>query len=277
MGYNVIKIPEKKLPYNYYKTIVAQNEVSNFIYYTPSLILKIDDKQQKGFHPARLIALMLQWLSVNDFESIEKYKKILFENSIVNENEILFLYKFYNPLHQNIKEMMKPDWVSGFAQGLGLLFFSRYYKNTDNEILEKIRNGLLSERIIDYLDNGECVLFHEYERKCDALNGHIYAIYGLYEHWYWTNSELSLELIKKGIEYIVRNFNKYRNEGNASYYCSMHKMLCDKVGGKYHAVHISQLLYLYQFTGCEKLRELANILYSDFKPERKIDLKTLFK
>jgi hypothetical protein len=278
MGFDVKNIALKKvkeyhLPYNYYERKFDDSDVENFIYYS------FFDKYinpDKGFHPARLLALMLRWLANNETDKIKKYEKLLFENSLITDNELLFLYKFYFPLHQNYKDAMKPDWVSGFCQGLGLLFFARFYKKDNEELLVKIRNGMINERIVEHFFDGS-ILFHEYEHKCDALNGHIYALYGLYEHWYWTDDETSADLFKRGTKYVIDNIDKYRNPNGASFYCSTHKMETEKVGGKYHATHINQLVYLYKVTGCQKIKDIAKMFYDDYQPERnKESLKNLF-
>lgn len=284
MGFDVIKISESQLPFTYQKgRVVDFGDIDTKIYCkdNPSRY-----GGEGGFHPARCISVLLGLLHNKDVSQLEYYSKILLDESLLNYGEILFQYKFYYLLHENRKNVMRPNWVSGFAQGMGLLFFTRYYNSNLNllhqlserkNIITSIRNGLTNNRIMQNCDNGT-IFFNEYEGQCDALNGHIYALYGLYEHWYWTANENSLWLLKCGMQWVINNFEKYRNPNTASFYCTSHKVVCDKAGGKYHSVHINQLLWLYNITVCETFKTYADILLSDFKPTRKTgsELNLLF-
>ena len=92
MGFNVIRIPEKKLPFTYPPDrYVEYNDIDSHIY------CKENESRyggSGGFHPARTIAVLLGLYQNKDAEKIKKYSDILLENSIVSEKEILFLYKF---------------------------------------------------------------------------------------------------------------------------------------------------------------------------------------
>ena len=212
-----------------------------------------------GYHPLRAMNYLIK---LNDFELKENIHKINESYKIDRNDYFLYPYNFDFALHSNKNNVMKSNWFSGMAQGFALIAYCRYGKK---DITDKIFNSFKSSEILQITDSG--YHYMEYPNKCDALNGHIFALYGLYEYWHIYQTDESKFLLEKGIEWVKNNLHHYRNEGGASFYCQNHKVLCDKVGGKYHKVHIEQLRYIYEITGDIWFEEQANLFLSDFNVE----------
>lgn len=265
MGFPLIKIPENELPLTYRDgwLITYGINIDEHIYCKENE-LKYGGKG--GLHPGRLLGVLIRLFYDKNEVLLEKYEKLLLDNGVDSDNRIMFPYNFNYSLHSDIRNVIREGWVSGFCQGMALSYFCKRYKNEKPELLLKIRNSLEHEKIIEYFENGD-IHYHEYQRQCDALNGHIYALGGLYCHWYYTGDEHTEFLLKRGIDFVLNNFEKYRNPGNASFYCTMHKVLCDKVGGKYHGLHIKQIYFLYKITNNEIFKLFSEQLSNDFKPK----------
>jgi len=219
----------------------------------------IDRYNGGGYHPGRAMTLLMR---LNDSKTQSEIHNIN-ENNLVSIDEyILYPYKFNFRIHNSSNNIINANWYSGLAQGLALMAYVRYENGKYKKMCDKILNSFESDEICEKTENG----FHymEYPHHCDALNGHIYALYGIYEYWHKYQTSQSEFLFKEGVKWVKNNLYHYRNKGNVSFYCKDHKVLCDKVDGKYHKVHIEQLKYLYEITGDVWFREQANLFLEDF-------------
>jgi len=244
------KIPEEKLKFNTPVDIDKD--------YIDLIFCKINPDRYSGggYHPVRAMNIMFRTNSEkikNDVIQINK--KYLIERN----GYILFPYMFDFALHNNKNNVMKSGWFSGMAQGYALIAYTGV---NDREMCDKILNSFESPEICKKTKNGHHYM--EYPNKCDALNGHIYALYGIYKYWFDYQTEQSEFLFNEGVKWVKHNLHYYRNEGNASFYCQDHKVLCNKVDGKYHKVHIEQLRYLHEITGDNWFEEQADLFLKDF-------------
>jgi len=261
----LIKVKESQLPFH-------QNENANYDLFERYEFIDTHIYEMGGFHPGRVIGFLTQMMNNHDEESQEIYIDLLISNSTYLSGAMVFPYRFDFALHANQDDILSSGWISGFCQGLALCYFSKR-DHGRSDITDYIRDSLLLHEILE--ETAGMMFFNEYEGRCKALNGHIYALYGLYTHWYYTDDPISKRMLIQGIQWVINHFAEFRNVKNPSYYCTTHHILCDKVGGKYHAVHINQLLFLYRITGDPVLKEFAKQLWNDFKPDRTFELKHL--
>lgn len=230
---------------------------------------------KKYFNPQNIIGKALMNLDFyNKYQDKEIFGLLndnlieLLKESVFIEDARYFPYKFDYALHNNPDNMMKSPWYSGLAQGMALSLFSRLKEFTYSE---QILCSFKSKRITHIDDDGfYWIDEYPFEPPTCVLNGFIYGLYGLYDHYRIFKDKESLGYLKDGLATVKHYALQYRNPGNVSYYCLAHKVLCNKLDAKYHRTHIGQFRMLYTMTGDKFFRDMAESLLDDHKPESKI-------
>ncbi len=146
----------------------------------------------------------------------------------------------------------KTPWIHGMAQGMGLSLFSRLYQLTKDKKYECSAMAILpsfSKQIGDggicYATNGE-KWYEEYAitPPPHILNGFIFSLFGLYDHYKTFDSKYSKRLFDDGISTLLANISKY-DLGYWSKYNLVHDYPAEK---RYHLLHVYQLKALYDMT-----------------------------
>lgn len=230
---------------------------------------------KKYFNPQNVLGKVLLNLDFyNRYQDKEIFELLndnlieLLRMAVLVDDALYFPYKFDYALHGNPNNMMKSPWYSGLAQGMALSLFSRLREFTYSE---QILNSFKS-KYITHIDDDGFYWIDEYpfEPPTRVLNGFIYGLYGLYDHYRIFKDKESLEYLRDGLATVKHYALQYRNPGNVSYYCLAHKVLCDKLDAKYHRTHIGQFRMLYKMTGDEYFNNLADTFLKDHKPESKM-------
>ena len=185
--------------------------------------------------------------------------------------EYNFPWKIYN---------LRPPWVSGMAQGLGIKVFVLAYKESGNEEFIKLAfDALRAFRVpvkkggvlqVDESDGG--YWYEEYASPSSirsyVLNGHIFALEGIYELFALTKDGTAKMLFDKGVDELKMHIDEY-DMGSWTYYDRL-KLVAS---WKYHNLHVNQMAYLWKVTGDKLFRKyhrkwksytqkpLAKILY----------------
>jgi len=161
--------------------------------------------------------------------------------------EYAFPWKIYN---------LNPPWVSGMAQGLGIKVLVLAYKETGNEEFIKLAFDALKAFIVPVEEGGVLQVdendggywYEEYANSSSVrsyvLNGHIFALEGIYELYMLTKDNLAWKLFQEGINELKRHVHEY-DSGSWTYYDRLKNM----ANWKYHNLHIKQMKYLYKITG----------------------------
>lgn len=244
--------------------------------------LHVDRRENNvNYHPVflDLVGLMYMdyYVKTKNKEGLEKayliYNKMV-NSSLKLDSSIYFPYTFPFPLHDCEEETMIPPWYSGMAQGQALSFFSRLYEETnDDKVLEnchKVFNSFLRLKGDGYdpwvtcVDKNGYLWLEEYPRDlpCFTLNGMIFAIYGLYDYYRITDSELALKYLNASLTTIKDNILRFRCEDDVSYYCLKHNNFNGR-NPAYHKVHIRELKKLTELTGDPYFSEVAEIFIKD--------------
>ncbi|MDJ0312972.1 D-glucuronyl C5-epimerase family protein [Arthrobacter sp. H35-D1] len=173
-------------------------------------------------------------------------------------------------------------WHSGMAQGMMLSTFVNLYEATGDKYWKKMAAGTVKSFDQPKVESGpwftnvieedgkKFVFYEEYpalaeEQNTQVVNGHIYALYGLYDYYRITGDKRIEWLFDVGASSIRDSFDAYRNPGQASWYSPTE--YGRTVWGnpeKYHKGVISQLRTLGEITGDVAFWQQADILYSDF-------------
>jgi hypothetical protein len=99
----------------------------------------------------------------------------------------------------------------------------------------------------------------------EIYNGHVFALFGLYEYARLTGDQRALDLFDGGVTTALYAVGSIREPGSASYYCANQALCADtdwRAGG-YHSVHIAQFAMLSQMADQPLFHDWARCLDSD--------------
>ena len=249
-------------------------------YYDDNFIPLHNYKGKLNYHPVYLAQHALQLIdaynSTKNIKFLNSAKSIadkLISISLPIKSSIFFPYAFDFSLHGYTEDTMKSPWYSGMAQGQILSLFMRLYEiSNEDYYLDVGRKILNSFELFHYNDIGEpwvsCVdeegflWLEEYPHNppTHALNGMIFAIYGIYDFYRVTKDSKAEKLLKGAILTIKSNIHKFRTPKGVSHYCLRHPEIMN-LG--YHKIHILQLKMLYKITGDNFFLETSDDFFRD--------------
>lgn len=247
-------------------------------FYDEDSIPMHDYRGQKNYHPVYIAQYGLHIMDVYQTTQDTQYLDILVRLckkleslALKKDSATYFPYEFNFPLHGSLWDVMKAPWYSGMAQGQLLSLYCRMYDVTNDNhymtVASEIFNSYTQLKGEGYEPWFSCVAesgdlwLEEYPCKwpCFTLNGHIFAIYGLYDYYILTKKPEVEEYLKAGIRTVKKNIHLFRNEGDISSYCLKHKAK----SMVYHGVHIEQLHQLYLYTGDEYFEGMSQAFAKD--------------
>nr|MBP7434483.1 hypothetical protein [bacterium] len=127
-------------------------------------------------------------------------------------------------------DQFTPSWYSGMAQGRALNLLSMLYEITGRkqylEAADHTFDSILSLQTlnddpwISTIDENNYFWIEEYptDEPAHVLNGFIFALYGIYEYWIQTESELAEILLNRSIKTLKDHLDLYRRPGEVSKY-----------------------------------------------------------
>lgn len=217
------------------------------------------------------------WSASGDGEYLRRAKanaERLLATGAESAGALWFAYPFDYPLGRG-GDVIEAPWWSGMAQGQALSLFARLYQTTGNDVWLDAANRTLRSFTVQrtgdapwqlYVDDGYA-WFEEYAGRTEpmrALNGHIFALFGLYDHALATGSATAAALFDAGVTTVKDHFGQFRVEDAISYYC-LRPGYCDTgfQNPKYHVIHTHQLATLSRLTGDAELRRMSELLAAD--------------
>lgn len=190
---------------------------------------------------------------------------------------LFYTYPFDYPAKVAGGRVLKKGWVSGLAQGAVLAAWVRLYRVTNDpkhlEMAEKTFNSFLlvrremgqEEPWVSFVDENQYLWFEEFPTDQDpqfrVLNGHIYALKGLYSYYLLAPNEECLKLLRAGITTVKRYFNDFRSPGRPNRYC----LVGDYVPDYGPARSIEDQEWLHRITGDPFFLEAAAAFKTDMK------------
>jgi hypothetical protein len=186
-------------------------------------------------------------------------------------------YPFAFDLNGNPDDILYPPWYSGMAQGQALSLFTRLADTTGSGTWSAAADATFASLLLDpaadtpwgvHVDGGGYLWLEEYPRwpvdhSERVLNGHVAALYGVWDYWRRTGSVDAVVLFDGAATTAARYVpNGFRNPGWASSY----SLRGDKPHESNHAVHVSQLLHLHALAAAPVFAGLAEMLHTDFTP-----------
>jgi hypothetical protein len=184
--------------------------------------------------------------------------------------EIPFAYNVYD-------KKFTPPWYSAFANGVVTTGLLKAYHTTGNKRYEDLASGLVRGLLslrnrsdqnhpwVSMVDKNGFLWFEEYpcseEPMIHVLNGHIFAIQGLYDYYLSDPRPEVLLCIRAGITTDHKYLDEYRVPGDIHRYS-----LYPKAGPDYGQLrNLSQLQWLYDITGEPYFMFMRSIFEMDYK------------
>jgi hypothetical protein len=184
-------------------------------------------------------------------------------------------YDFDFAVHGDTTQTLQAPWYSAMAQGYALTAFARLaeysgdarWVDAARATFESMTLGPAADRPwVSWVDADKNLWLEEYPRPGvtdseKVLNGHGFALYGLYDYWQLTGDSRALPLISGAVAtHKSTVLPAFRVPNEASYYSLHHKVQTIT----YHLVHGTQFLSMYQMVDQPWYAQSANLYRVDF-------------
>jgi hypothetical protein len=204
----------------------------------------------------------------------------LLDSSTESEGAKFFPYTFDFPLYGLDELTLHAPWWSGMAQGQMLSALVRAYEATGDERYRNAADSTfasfaprpaedwpVTEPAVAFVDGDGVLWLEEYSGDLEpayVLNGHIFAIFGLYDYWELTGSEEAERMIDGAATAVAHYLPEFRNgPGELSWYGLTIKPNARGLHTKYHRIHQEQLQVLADMTGERLFSDYAELFASD--------------
>ena len=251
---------------------------------TGLVIFMRPDNGQRGDHPVAYaqygIAALLTYQSTGDamwLQRAERQAQQLIAIHTQSGDAWWFPYSFDWPYGGD--RVVKAPWWSGMAQGQALSLFVRLAETTGDQTWETAARhtwaSFMQRRsstpwfawVLD-----DHLYFEEYastnEPPLRVLNGHIFAIFGVYDYWRHTGDPVAEQYIDGAATTVLVMMPLIRDPGGVSYYCA-DPAYCQRPlwqNQTYHVIHSWQLDTLARITGDPQFSTWAGQLRTDWAP-----------
>lgn len=250
-----------------------------------ALVYTDPESGEVEFHPVSTAQYGLFTLAAHDREGDPEHLRraranaqALLDNAEELDDTLWFPYPSDFALGGDSANTIRSPWYSGMAQGQALSLFVRLYEHDGQEKwregAEKTFHSFLIEKRADgpwfTLVDDDHLWFEEYAGNTDPLlvvNGHNFALFGLYDYFVHTGDHQAEELFDAGATTTLDIFPDFRVPGEASNYCVQEERCLSGDGWadeKYHMIHIQQLEMLGDITQESQFDEYAELLREDF-------------
>jgi heparosan-N-sulfate-glucuronate 5-epimerase len=163
------------------------------------------------------------------------------------------------------QEGLTAPWYSGLAQGQGVSTLLRAYQTTQNEEYLKAAEKAFSSLLLPVSEGG--VITHDEDGylwieeyivsvPTRVLNGYIWALWGVYDYYLLTGADQAKDLYLAAVKTLSDNLQRY-DTGYWSLYDLSSERLKMIASPFYHQLHIVQLKVMYQLTGEENFKSVA--------------------
>jgi hypothetical protein len=196
------------------------------------------------------------------------------DRKVVSRGAWWFPYDF-DAVRCTGRPTMEAPWYSGMSQGLLLSLFVRLHEVTDEAKWREAADRTFASLTLPpkvgvpwatWVDPDGYLWLEEYpERKRTAgervMNGHVYAMLGVYDYWRLTNSAVATSTLKAGATTVRRYLPSPFRVPN---WASRYSLGCPHSAFGYHVVHTDQALRLYEITHASVFADYASVLRADF-------------
>lgn len=173
---------------------------------------------------------------------------------------------------------MNPPWYSAMAQGEALALFVRLSAATGDPAWRKAANRTFSSFVTRPSVKQVPNVVHVFEDNLwleeypgwpprnsgHVLNGHIFAMFGLYDYHQQTGDSRAAEIFQAAGKTVLDRFPDFRKPGRSSSYCLPLEDGYQHTSPAYHEIHARQLHRLASMTGDRRFRDASDLLREDF-------------
>ena len=161
---------------------------------------------------------------------------------------------------------LRAPWYSALAQGQGISLLLRAYRETGAvayfEAAERAFNSFLKstdEGGVAFTDDRGNLWFEEYvvSPPTHILNGFIWAMWGVYDYFLVTQSQLARDLFEQAVLTLRTNLPHY-DLGFWSLYEESNTLLPMVASPFYHRLHLVQLRVMHRITGDKTFARYAD-------------------
>ena len=186
-----------------------------------------------------------------------------------------FPYGFDWTVNGDTTQTIRAPWYSAMAEGQALSLFVRLYRATGADQWKQAADATFTaldsapvpgEPFVSWVDSDGHLWLEEYPRPgiTDServLNGHVFAMYGVYDYWLLTGDARARRLFDGAVTTVHDTaLSRFRRPDWVSIYSLRHA--CPL--GSYHPVHIALFQTLFQITGDGRFAKAANLFSSDY-------------
>ncbi len=245
--------------------------------------LWLDARGDRQEHPVYLVQYALAALGGYTRTGDQRYLDRALANAerlvtLGERDEAGALWFPYHFAHRYYDVTMPVPWWSSMGQGQPLSLFSRlagllpdgarWRELADATFRTFDGWRALGRPWITTMDAHGCLWFEEYAGDVEPLlvvNGHVFALYGLYDYATLTGDPHASDLFDGGATTIRNHIGTIRVPGGISYYCAR-EGYCQRPewqNAGYHPIHIQQLRMLAAMTGDEAFATAADLFAAD--------------
>jgi hypothetical protein len=238
------------------------------------------------WHPVKAVQFGFECLARYEKSGEEIYLKkakanldeLASQASNPDPDSLLIEYRFDFALHGDKANTIHSPWRSAMAQGEAVSLSMWMFQFTqDTKYLELARKFLkplldicsensFSNPCVTFIDSNQDLWLEEYAgdvAPMKVINGHIFALWGLYDYWAAKGDTQSLEILNRGIDTLENQFQSFRCPGCISFYGTRVKDNPRAQDLTYHRVVTQQLIILSQMSGDTELLQMSSILRDD--------------
>lgn len=204
----------------------------------------------------------------------------LLEVAVSHRKGLYFPYPFDFPLGGQ-KQVIHAPWWSAMAQGQALSLFTRLHEVTGRQkwrdAADRVfrtlddRGPRAGEPWATYVDKHHYLWLEEYAgdtKPLLVLNGHMFAIFGLWDYHQMTGSARAATLFDGAVTLLREYLPLFRVNGEASIYCLRHPFCHRELwqNEKYHGIVVTQMRIIADMADAPWFRKEARRFAADFMP-----------
>lgn len=240
----------------------------------------VDYRGNLYYHPVHLVhscfAFMSAYYQTRDtahLDRTEKYVRKLMSLSHTFDGAAYLPYEFQFAVHGDTAYVLPASWYSGMAQGEFLAVLMRLYEFTNNEeylefghkvFASFLRFARDNEHWTVRLDDEGYYWIEEYPTEKGpggrTLNGFIVSVFGLYDYFLVTESELARLVFDISLTTLKQYIPEFRRRNEYSFYCLEHQHRADR---GYHNFHVKLLRQLFSLTDDSYFESMADLYEAD--------------
>jgi D-glucuronyl C5-epimerase C-terminus len=264
-GYRPKPVPPERLP-GYQSSPISLNDPKSHPVNAQGVALFLY-KGHWVYHPLVIarygIALLHGYRITQDpayLDRAEVNADFLIRRAVLRDGASYFPYRFSYALFGNRSDLIRAPWYSALTQGTVLTLLVRLRTVTGDERWGTAANAAFSTFVkrrlakrpwVVFLDRWKkhrYLWFEEYAKNppTQALNGHIYALFGVYEYALATRSRAAMNVFDGGATTVRHEVERFRARGRGISYYSLR---VHAQYASYHCIHIGMLKTLGLMTG----------------------------